>query len=336
MSDSTVLQLCIVPSIVAVLCGAVLLAIGPLVYLPRLTRMLVTFRCKRTLAKTGSVAGEDCEFQNSDGLTLRGTYLPTDWSARGGVVLFAHEAGGDRWSVRPYLESLRGAGFDVFAFDFRSHGTSDGSARHMPRPWVTPAEVQDVRAAVDFLCSRKDADPRGVVVMGCSRGGVAALCEAATDQRVISIVADSSFAHETLLPHLIRRYAHKYVLFASIIDSVPDVLLWWFAKLALVRVLGRTQAKYLCLRRCFQQLRQPVFLIHGDLDTLVPTHVAQSVADTVRSCILWLVPGARHNNSVQVVPCEYALRVTQFISTQLQSCSTITNVYRFNAKPFGA
>jgi pimeloyl-ACP methyl ester carboxylesterase len=321
MSGLTLLLGCLLVMITTVSIGIAVAAMAPLVYVPRLAQLLSACRCTPIAGRSMSAHGEDCEFVNSDGLTLRGTYLRTEASVRRGVVLFAHEAGGDRWSVNHYLDALRGAGFDVFAFDFRCHGTSDSPALHVLRPWVTQAEVQDVRAAVDYLCSRKDADPRGVVVMGRSRGGVAALCAAASDQRIISVVADSCFAHESLLPHLIRRYAYKYVPYPRIYDFLPDVLLWWYAKLALARVVGRSHANSISLRRRFQQLRQPVLLIHGERDAWVPTHVAQSVADTLRRCTFWLVPGGRHNNSVQIAPSEYALRVTRFLFAQLQ-CSS--------------
>lgn len=325
MADLPLVHHWFLTMIAATLCGALLIILAPLAFIPRLVRLLGSCRCMRTLVYSRSAEGEECEFVNSDGLTLRGTYVPADSSARRGVVLFAHEAGGDRWSVSLYLDAVRQAGFDIFTFDFRCHGTSDSPPRHELRPWVTPAEVQDVRAAVDYVCSRPDADPRGVAILGRSRGGVAALCAAAPDPRIICVVADSCFSHETLLPHFIRRYAHKYIPCARLLDAVPDTVLWWYARLALVRVVGRTHAKYLSLRRCFQQLRQPVLLIHGEHDTWVPTHVAQSIADKVRWCTLWLVRGARHNNSVQVAPGEYALRVTQFMVTHLQCRSTITN-----------
>jgi hypothetical protein len=70
---------------------------------------------------------------------------------RAGVVLFVHEAGGDRWTVLPYLEFWQRAGYDVFAFDFEQSDQGSDTLNQAPRPWITQSQVDDVLAGIDFL-----------------------------------------------------------------------------------------------------------------------------------------------------------------------------------------
>jgi hypothetical protein len=128
--------------------------------------------------------GEECEFRTADGLTLRGTYLRHRGDRRQGVILFGHELKGDRWNAVPYVTELLDAGFDVLTFDFRNHGASDVDPQYKPRPWITEFDATDVRAAVDYLASRPDADPRGIGILGISRAGGATLCAVGGDPRV--------------------------------------------------------------------------------------------------------------------------------------------------------
>ena len=104
--------------------------------------------------------GEDVRFPSENGLTLAGTYLKTRTAQRSGVIIFCHEYLSNRWSVVPYLDHLRDHGFDLFSFDYRNHGESDKDTHYNPLQWVTQHEVNDLNAAIDYLRTRDDYDPR--------------------------------------------------------------------------------------------------------------------------------------------------------------------------------
>ena len=148
-----------------------------------------------------------------DGLTLRGCYLRAA-APRRGVILFGLEFGSNRWSCVPYCESLVANGFDVFAFEPRNQGDSDHQPGYEPLQWVTDFEVRDFQAALAYLKSRPDADPRGVGFFGISKGGGAGLLAAAGDPYVRCFVTDGVFAtYTTMVPYMrkwIRIYSDRY------------------------------------------------------------------------------------------------------------------------------
>ena len=81
-----------------------------------------------------------------------------------GVVVFCHEYLSDRWSASRYADYLRDLGFDLFSFDFRSHGESESDPPYSPLQWVTDHELADLDEALAYLSSRPDADPAGVAL----------------------------------------------------------------------------------------------------------------------------------------------------------------------------
>ena len=67
---------------------------------------------------------EEVFFPASDGLRLRGWWLPADGSDRAVIILHGHGGSVD-WDVG-LAPPLIQAGFNVFLFEFRAHGRSQG------------------------------------------------------------------------------------------------------------------------------------------------------------------------------------------------------------------
>ncbi len=122
-------------------------------------------------------------------VTLDATlYLPATLPAP--AVILAHGLGGTKASVTSDAQDLATAGYVVLAYTARGFGASTGHV-HLDS---LDYEVQDGRAAVDYLSTRSDivvqdaaGDPR-VGVMGGSYGGALSLMVAGTDARVDAVV----------------------------------------------------------------------------------------------------------------------------------------------------
>lgn len=97
---------------------------------------------------------------NSDGLTGPGGRP---------VVVMAHGFGGTKDSgLEPFAERFAAAGADVFAFDYRGFGASDGQ----PRQTISIArQVQDYGSAIDAAKRLPGVDPARVVIWGSSMSG---------------------------------------------------------------------------------------------------------------------------------------------------------------------
>jgi pimeloyl-ACP methyl ester carboxylesterase len=262
--------------------------------------------------------GDTCKLQSGDGLTLEGTYLYTPADVRLGVIIFCHELAADRWAATPYVVDLRQRGFDIFTFDYRNHGRSDSIDGFEPMPWMTEYDVADTQAAVDYVCSRDDADKRGVGVLGISRGGTAALYVAARDPRIQAVVTDGAFSTELMQLHYIHRFMEIYTAYARILSKFPDRLLitlgWWAQW-----IVGRRRGcKFVAVERQVRRVRQPTLMIHGERDGYVPQYVSEGLQRlTSGSSKRWDVPGARHNQAIKIAPEEYHRRLARFFQKHL-------------------
>jgi pimeloyl-ACP methyl ester carboxylesterase len=262
--------------------------------------------------------GEECEFRTADGLTLRGTYFATPAGERLGVIAFCHELTSDRWSGIRYVSDLLERGFDVFTFDFRNQGQSHRQPGYEPMPWVTQYELNDVRAAVEYLASRDDADPRGVGLLGVSRGASAALCAAAVEPRIRCVVTDGAFPLEEMQLHYMRRYMQIYLRFSWLLARLPDHSLFTFCRWARFIVGLRRRCRFLHVTQMTRRVRQPVFMIHGERDTYVPLEVVHELrASLARKPRLWVVPEAKHNRSIDVATYRYHRRIARFFQQHL-------------------
>lgn len=261
---------------------------------------------------------EFVEFPASDGTKLRGSYLAnTAWHRRGTIV-FCHELNGDRWNALPYVEDLRRRGFNVLAFDFRNQGSSSRVPDYDPMPWVTTFETADLTGAIDYLYSREDVDSSGVGVIGVSRGAAAAIGVAAQDPRVRALVLDSACPTGRLRVHeainAVRRYLRAPQRLLDILCRPLAVLDAWVRM-----VLGhRRKCRFVNVDRSARRVRQPVLIVHGENDQLVPLAVGRWLSRSIPGgAKLWTVPGAGHGMAVDVARGEYQGRIGDFFAQHL-------------------
>ena len=124
-----------------------------------------------------------------DTLTIRATlYLPRKPKAkRSPVVLLIHMLGRDRRTWLPLIPELTEAGYATLALDLRGHGDSDKLrgktfADFSSRDWVSTR--LDIKAALDFIATRRELNPKRIGLIGASIGANLALLEAATNPNV--------------------------------------------------------------------------------------------------------------------------------------------------------
>ena len=89
-----------------------------------------------------------------------------------------------------FARALTPLGYACLCFDYRGFGFSEGE-----RGRVVPAEqIDDIRAAVDYVQSRKDTARLPVALLGWGLGGALVIAEAADDSRVAAVLALNAIA----------------------------------------------------------------------------------------------------------------------------------------------
>jgi pimeloyl-ACP methyl ester carboxylesterase len=262
---------------------------------------------------------EDVHLTTDDGLTLRGCYLHTTAPRRRGVILFGLEFGSNRWSCVPYCEALRRDGFDIFAFEFRGQGESDRQEGYEPLQWVTDHELRDMRAALTYLKTRPDADPRGVGFFGISKGGTAGLFAGAADPYVRCFVTDGIFATYTTMVPYMRKWIAIYGTQPWLQRLIPSWYYGLYATTSLKRVALETNCVFPHLEPLMRRLApRPLLMIHGGADTYIKPEMAQALFRRARQPKeIWLVEGAKHNQALHVAGDDYRRRVCGFFRQHL-------------------
>jgi len=260
---------------------------------------------------------EDVRFTNSDGLSLHGCYFKTPRPKRRGVIVFGLEFGSDCWSAWQYCEFLIEQGFDVFSFETRNQGSSQKQEKYDPLQWVTDYEVSDTRAALTYVKSRPDADPKGVGFFGISKGAGAGLIAASDDTYVRCCVTDGMFATaSTLIPymkHWVKIYNANYPA-----HLIPEWYFQYLAGVALKRVEIERHCHFAGLEKAIRRFARPLFMIHGEDDNYIKPEMARSLLQHASGPhSFWLVPGAKHNQALHVAGNTYHHRVERFFSEHL-------------------
>ncbi len=239
----------------------------------------------------------DVTLTSSDGITLRGWYIP---SQNGAAVILAHGYVDNRQFLLPEAAFLTRAGYGVLLFDFRGHGDS-GSATAT----LGDHERRDLRAALDFVALQPDIDPDRIGGLGFSMGAATLVEVAAEDERLRAVVIESSYA---TLDDVIQQRL-----------NLPGVL-----RDPLIRVFEQRENADLDAVRPVDELCQisprPVLLIYGDQDDVLPPGSQQQMfAAACTSTEMWLIHGVGHIYYRDHHTADYEARVLAFFAQALLS-----------------
>lgn len=242
----------------------------------------------------------------SAGFTLAGTISRPSTVAAGtrlpAVILVTGDGSNDRDENVAGLpvfgqlaDVLADRGFLVVRYDKRGIGQSGGRAES----GTVGDYAEDVRAVARVLADRPDVDPKRVVVLGHGQGAAVAMLAASREKRIGALVLVNGFSSsgaelileqqqlalaKTTLPEAdkqtrvdLQRRIHAAVLSGSGWDEVPANMraaadTAWFRSF-----LTFDPAKVL------NKARQPVLVIHGELDKQIPVHHADGLVQIANS-----------------------------------------------------
>jgi hypothetical protein len=126
---------------------------------------------------------EDVYFLSSDGIKLNGWYIPAGESRA--TVLFCHGNAGNISHRLETIDMFCGIGLDVFIFDYRGYGKSQGS----------PTEegiYLDAQAAYTYLIDKRNLNEGSIVVYGKSLGANVAV-ELCSRINPAALISESAF-----------------------------------------------------------------------------------------------------------------------------------------------
>lgn len=288
-------------------------------YLPIVLRIFEEkpfFKANQAFAVTDA---EEFEIPTADGLTLAGCLVRSQSLDKKGMILFAPEYGGTRWSCVHYAGHLLEAGYDLFAFDFRNQGDSEHLEGYQPLQWVTQHEVTDVRAAIQFLKDAPFCPTEGIGFFGVSRGAGAGIVACSGDPFVKCLVTDGAFGTVATMIRFMIKWVSIYNNQLNVQKWIPK---WGYGLLALSalnEVHRRRQLAFPSVRNALRRLKQRLYMVHGKADGYIRPEIALDLYNAAPRSLrqLWMVEGAKHNQGIEVAEDEYKLYTSSFFLEHL-------------------
>ena len=229
---------------------------------------------------------QEVVFESTDGLSLKGWWVPGEVSSRAVVLVHGLEGSKSGQHVLQTASVYAGAGYGVLMFDLRGHGESEGE-----RTTVGYQEVRDVRGALSWL-EELGFEPNEVVLHGWSMGGATVL-RSAPGTGVAAVVEESGYAD---LPLLLRDRLPE----SSGLPSFFNPGIFLMAKLFLGFDPWAVRPSEDAAKLAEEGV--PLLIVHSRDDEVVPFEHAEMLAASYPDAEFWKLEGYGH---VDAYPSTY-------------------------------
>ncbi|MEW6087546.1 MAG: alpha/beta hydrolase [bacterium] len=177
---------------------------------------------------------EDIFFRTKDNITLNGWFFPSPVeNASEFSVLYFHGNAGNISHRLPIIEFMHQLGLNVFIFDYRGYGKSEGK----------PSEeglYLDGRAAYEYMKSR-NIDPSKIIFYGESLGAAVAI-DLAREEKCAGIISVSAFTNIRQMAKNTFNFLPFHFFISSKYDNLEKI----------------------------NKVKSPVLIVHGTKDEIVP------------------------------------------------------------------
>jgi|AntRauTorcE11897_2_1112592.scaffolds.fasta_scaffold01249_7 hypothetical protein len=204
-------------------------------------------------------------YRTADGIGLTSWFCPPKQNSNNPVLVMFHGNAGNI-SHRAYKQNFFcKQGFGFLLAEYRGYGGNEGS----------PSETglySDARAALKWLGSQQGIETSEIILYGESVGSGVATQMALENQEIKALILEAPFT--------------------SVPDAMGDVLPWLkpFGFMVLDKYHNLSKAPY---------LEMPVFILHGNQDSVIPHHHGQSLYEKISAPKdIKIFDGGGHNNLV--------------------------------------
>lgn len=207
---------------------------------------------------------------------------PAQSAGKTPLVIVSHGFNGTHDVGRNYCQSLTSMGYQVYAFDFNCgsvNSRSDSNTMNMS----LLDEVRELKAIVRHFKKQRDIDPKHIVLIGESQGGlVSALTAADMSKDIDKLIL--VFPALCIPDNWRDRYPS--------ISDIPDTTKLWNVQ------IGRRFFEEIHDMRPLETIgkyRRPVLIIQGDADKIVSMEDSKKAVNEVyKDAQLHVIPGAGH------------------------------------------
>ncbi|MBU0993187.1 MAG: alpha/beta hydrolase [Proteobacteria bacterium] len=239
--------------------------------------------------ENNNLSYEDVLFKSGDGTVLNGWFVPAAGQAMGTVIHF-HGNAQNMSAHFSFVDWLPENGYNLFTFDYRGYGKSDG---HPTRKGV----YEDCVAAMNYIQTRTDIDQTKLFVLGQSLGAANAINLLGKNrlEGVQAIIADSSFfSYRSIVRDKIREI------------PIISFLNWPLSFL----VIGNSESPGTVVDRISPV---PIVFIHGTADEVIPVHHTKWLYENANPPkSIWIISEGRHMDALGKERNTYIKRLLAF------------------------
>lgn len=217
---------------------------------------------------------EDIYFSASDGVKLHGWFFKAQGDSLG-TILVLH---GNAENISTHINStlwLVKEGYDLFTFDYRGYGMSEG------RTSIDGVHL-DASAALEKVFTLPQSNRDRIFVLGQSIGGAIAVYTVANSPRkdqIRALIIDSAFSGY-------RRIAR---------EKLASLFLTWPIQYPLSFLFNNRYSPEDQIKRISPV---PLLIIHGDRDRIIPMHHGSILyEEALEPKEFWTAKGAGHISS---------------------------------------
>ena len=212
---------------------------------------------------------EEVRFPSADGTMLSGWFVPSATPATGTVVHF-HGNAQNMTSHYSFVSWVPQNGFNLFMFDYRGYGASEGKPGR-------EGVYQDSLAAIKYAQGRDDVDASKIIVFGQSLGGANAIAVVggARLKGIVGVAVDSAFSS--------YKEVGKDHVAGSLKPLAGSLLTDGHSPLDVVGRISPT----------------PLVIMHGTDDRVVPYYHGRRLYEKAKDPKeLWTVKNGRHTEAL--------------------------------------
>jgi len=261
-----------------------------------------TSRRPRTVLHTAAeygLEGEEVTFEASDGLQLRGCWIPAGQNPAPAVIIL-HGHGGSIDTDLHRAPDFHAAGFSVFLIDFRAHGASLGRIASFGY-----LERRDVMGAVEYVRTRGAGK---VGLLGFSYGGIASMVAAPLCPDVCAVASDGGPARmrSAIAGRGFEWHAPRWI----------SLCVGWLIIVMTSLRLRANLFRYDAVKWVGKIAPRPILFIHGEDDPYLRDFddLWNAAAEPKEA---WRLMGVGHTKASEMFPEEFKRRVIGFFKKNL-------------------
>ena len=223
---------------------------------------------------------EDVLLKTPDGIQIHGWFIPKSGASK--TVLFFHGNAGNMSHREDSIRIFHNIGVNVFIFDYRGYGKSQGS----------PDEkglYLDARAAWHYLLEQKKMKPEDIILFGRSLGGVVAT-KLATEVDSAALILESSFTSARDTANMLMPIMSRLIILRYEFNNADRI----------------------------KQIKQPLLVLHSPQDDIIPYQLGVRLFENANEPKTFVKMTGDHNTGFIRSQPKYGLALKSFIESQIK------------------